>query len=170
MNRDYENDEVRDDVVFFTGIEVEHTPAYGMKTLFVTGLQPSAEIIQMAILEHCDHIYLGANQSFVRSDEWETIGEELLENGFLVTLDFPVADYEWVYEGCMILFENDNFIPQISVKIPYIKQASYNTVVKIDDKDFKASNPGVWCHMLHDLMDREKFTPWAKYTDDKPVE
>jgi hypothetical protein len=31
-------------VKFFTGTEVEHTPAYGKKTLFVVGLQPVSEI------------------------------------------------------------------------------------------------------------------------------
>ena len=40
----------------------------------------------------------------------------------------------------------------------------------IDDKDFDATNPGVWCHSLHDLMDREKFTDWGKYGLDKVLE
>ena len=43
MKRDYENGE-HDDVVFFTGIEVERTPAYGKKTLFVTGIQDTLVI------------------------------------------------------------------------------------------------------------------------------
>ena len=51
--------------------------------------------------------------------------------------------------------------------IPYIKQWNYNTMVKIDDRGFKETNPGVWCHSLHDLMDREKFTDWNKYGNDK---
>ena len=33
----------------------------------------------------------------------------------------------------------------ISVLLPYIDQQwNYNACIKIDDKDFKASNPGVW--------------------------
>jgi hypothetical protein len=43
-------------------------------------------------------------------------------------------------------------------------------MLKIDDKDFKATNPGVWCHNLHDLLDRQKFTDWAKYGLDKVIE
>ena len=43
MKRDYENG-VSDTPIFFTGIEVEKTPAYGMKTLFVTGLQEVTQI------------------------------------------------------------------------------------------------------------------------------
>ena len=33
-----------EDVKFFTGIEVEHTPAFGHKTLFVVGVQPVKDI------------------------------------------------------------------------------------------------------------------------------
>ena len=53
--------------------------------------------------------------------------------------------------------------------MPYVKQWNYNTMLKIDDKDFKASNPGVWCHRLHNLLDEEKFTDWAEYGLDKPL-
>lgn len=38
MNRDYA-DGTSDTVTFFTGTEIEKTPAFGLKTLFVTGLQ-----------------------------------------------------------------------------------------------------------------------------------
>ena len=68
-----------------------------------------------------------------------------------------------------VLVEYDNFIPQIRVPLPYIKMWNYNTMIKLDDKDFDATNPGVWCHSLHDLMDREKFTDWTKYGLDKVV-
>ena len=38
MKRDYDTGEAND-ITFFTGVEVEKTPAFGMKTLFVTGIQ-----------------------------------------------------------------------------------------------------------------------------------
>ena len=61
MKRDYENG-TSEDVTFFTGIEIEHTPAYGKKTLFVTGVQ---SVEQIAInLQGCEHIFFGANHSF----------------------------------------------------------------------------------------------------------
>jgi len=41
-------------------------------------------------------------------------------------------------------------------------------MVKIDDKTYNASNPGVWCHRVHDLMDYSKFTPWKDYQEDLP--
>ena len=112
MKRSYDTGE-QEDVQFFTGVEVEKTPAFGMKTLFVTGVQDYYAIRQKYISEECTHIFFGA---------------------------------------------------------PYIKQWGYNAMVKIDDKGFNASNPGVWCHSLHDLMDRNKFTPWSKYGLDNILE
>jgi hypothetical protein len=43
MKRDYTTGTATD-INFFVGKEVEHTPAFGMNTLFVTGIQPLAEI------------------------------------------------------------------------------------------------------------------------------
>jgi len=40
MKRDY-TDGVKEDITYFTGVEIEHTPAYGMMTLFVVGVQRS---------------------------------------------------------------------------------------------------------------------------------
>ena len=89
-----------------------------------------------------------------------------LDKGIMCSLDIPsTTNLEWFLDGELI--ENNNFIPQIRVVIPYIKQWNYNTMVKIDDRGFKETNPGVWCHSLHDLMDREKFTDWNKYGNDK---
>jgi hypothetical protein len=39
--------------------------------------------------------------------------------------------------------------------------------LKIDDKDFKATNPGVWSHSLHKLMNRNAFTDWTCYKNDE---
>jgi hypothetical protein len=37
---------------------------------------------------------------------------------------------------------------------------------RLDDSDYSHSNPGVWCHQLHDLMAKDKFTSWDEYTSD----
>jgi hypothetical protein len=46
----------------------------------------------------------------------------------------------------------------------------YNATIKLDDKDFRATNAGVWCHNLHDLQNRSVFTPWSKYTQDEVLQ
>lgn len=162
-------------VRFFVGTEVEHTPAYGMRTLFVVGVQPSTEIITIAKENNCEHIYFGANMSFPNPPvnnggdwaPWELMIQAVLEHGFWCTLDVDVSAVEGLIESG--LTENNMFIPMISVKLPYLQLLGYNATVKIDDKDFAATNPGVWCHSLHTLLDRQKFTDWSKYTKDKTL-
>ena len=172
MKRDYESG-VSDTPIMFTGIEVEKTPAFGMKTLFVTGIQDYNEVMEYYNKLECEHIFFGANHSYnpKTSDEfedWDLAIRAFLQEGILCSLDIPsTINLEWFLDGGLV--ENENFIPQIRVVVPYVKQWNYNTMVKIDDKDFKASNPGVWCHSLHDLMDREKFTDWGKYGLDKVI-
>ena len=170
MNRDYD-DGVKDDVVYFTGYEVEHTPVHGEHTLFVVGPQDPAEVIAKAKKEAVEHIYLGANQSFNidggTSGQWDELVKGLLKENYMVTLDYDVRYHEYVLEAGYN--EQNKFISMISVKLPYNDQLNYNACVKIDDKDFKASNAGVWVHYARDLQPRDKFTSWEKYENDSPI-
>ena len=173
MKRDY-TDGVNEEVTFFIGNEVEHTPAYGQKTLFIVGIHNDQVIIELAKNYGCNHIFFGANHSFNPAHNdydgwkaWEEMIQSCLDQDFLCSLDIPLSAIEEFNDGGL----NDyaNFIPQIRVPIPYIKLWNYNTMLKIDDKDFKATNPGVWSHSLHTLMDRSKFTDWNQYKNDEIV-
>jgi hypothetical protein len=174
MKRNYESG-VADSITFFTGIEIEKTPAYGMKTLFVVGVHDDQIITTMAKNNNCTHIYFGANQSFKTDGVndaqnwrmWEDMIYVCLEEGYWCTLDLDVSEVEGLLESGLV--EKCQFIPQISVKLPYLQQLGYNATIKIDDKDFKATNPGVWCHNLHDLLDRNKFTSWDQYGKDEII-
>jgi hypothetical protein len=169
--------EGHDNVRFFFGKEVEHTPAYDMDTLFVVGVQ-AVEDIKDALARstyQTDHIYFGANMSFPNPpvndfhawNSWEDMICPFLEAGMWCTLDLDVNAVEGLVESRMI--EYHHFIPMISVKLPYIKQLGYNATIKLDDQDFAATNPGVWCHSLHTLQNREVFTPWSRYTKDEVI-
>jgi hypothetical protein len=164
------NREGHENAAFFTGTEVEHTPAFGKKTLFVVGVQTSDDIA--AHIQGCEHIYFGANQSLPNYDtdargwlDWENMIQPFLKTGYLCTLDIDVKCVEGLLETG--LTEHHNFIPMISVKLPYIKLLGYNATLKLDDQDFAATNPGVWCHSIHDLQNRDHFTDWSKYTKDE---
>ena len=168
-------------VDFFTGTEVEHTPAFGLKTLFVVGVQDYHKIIEMVTeskshqdtSRHIQHVYFGANHSFPRlatNDAagwtlWESMIHNVLNAGILSTLDIDVNCVEGLLESG--LTENRRFIPMISVKLPYVQQLGYNATIKLDDKDFDATTPGVWCHRLHNLLDTKLFTSWDAYTKDE---
>lgn len=178
MERVYET-QPTEDVNFFVGTEVEHTPAHGMRTLFVVGVQPVAEIHARAVAYKCQHIYFGANMSFDVADtndaegwdRWREMIHFMLEcktiqgQKYWCTLDIDVCHVEGLHETG--LTEHSRFIPMISVKLPYTQLFNYNTTIKIDDKDFDATNPGVWCWSLRDLMDRQRFTDWSKYKEDE---
>ena len=176
MKRNYSDGE-SSDVKFFTGFEVEKTPAYDMDTLFVVGPQPLNDIIKHAEHQGSEHIYLGANQSFhvdlIQNHQgeiksWSDMVIGLLNQDYWVTLDYDVKYHNWVLE-CGFN-EYDKFISQISIKLPHIEQLNYNACIKLDDSDYDATNPGIWIHQVHDLMSREKFTKWDQYKNDDPIE
>lgn len=170
---------------FFTGVEVENSPAKGMRTLFVVGIQDVDTILRIvgdanALLDtskHIHHIYLGANMSmhylqYTDHDEWrkwDRLIEGLTQSSMIsyITVDITSNQVEGFLESTAS--ENNKVIPMVSVKLPYTRLLNYNTTIKIDDKGFDQTNPGVWCHLLHDLMDRENFTPWTAYKGDTPV-
>lgn len=173
MKRDYDSG-VTDNAVFFFGKEIEHTPAYGMDTLFVVGVHPVTVIndVLARTTYETNHIFFGANHSYnpVSSEEhheWEDMITYFLEQEYFCSLDIPLNQVEEFNDGG--LNEHNNFIPQIRIPIPYIKLWNYNTMIKIDDKDFNATNPGVWTHSLHKLKDRESFTSWDQYKNDKVI-
>ena len=52
MNREGYNEETK----FFIGTEVEHSPAYGHRTLFVIGTQPYKEVLARALNNDCPYL------------------------------------------------------------------------------------------------------------------
>ena len=102
MKRDYDSGEATE-VTFFIGTEIEKTPAYNLKTLFVVGIQ-DVEIIKKIYNEkQCQHIYLGANQSFdlvgsKSGERWANFVHDVMKFGALTTIDFDVEYAEFACE------------------------------------------------------------------------
>ena len=168
------NTEERQDVVYFTGYEVEHTVCYGMFTLFVVGTPPIKEILTKAKEANVKHIYFGTSQSFnpvaITTKEykaWDEVIIGCLKADYWVSLDFGVEHIEGVLESAYN--EYPRFVPMISVKLPYINQLNYNATLKLDDRTWGATNPGVWTHHLQSLMSKDKYTHWDQYTQDTPT-
>ena len=165
------NTEERQDVVYFTGYEVEHTICHGMFTLFVVGTPPIKEILTKAKEADVKHIYFGTSQSFnpvaITTEEYKSWDEVIigcLKADYWVSLDFGVEHIEGVLESAYN--EYPRFVPMISVKLPYINQLNYNATLKLDDRTWGATNPGVWTHHLQSLMSKDKYTHWDQYTQD----
>ena len=161
-----------DDSKFFVGTEVEHSPCHGQTTLFVVGLADIQDIETRAQANNCTHIYFGANHSFPLIDSnnepiwsaWESMIKAALRARFWCTLDLDVGCVAGLHESGLTEFAK--FVPMISVKLPYLQLLGYNATIKIDDTDFDHSNPGVWCHRLHQLMNPDRFTNWGEYESD----
>ena len=187
------------EVYYFTGREVEHTPAYGMETLFVVGIRDIDETLRLAEEHNVEHIFLGANQSYKPdgNDESEIPWTTFNKSAFITDYEPGASDdyhFGWdvfttevtrKFKGYVTLdfsvnsiqgvyeykcCEYHNFIPLISIKVPHANLLNYNTCVKIDDVGFNKSNPGVWVHRIKDLLDDNKFTPWTKYNNDKIIQ
>lgn len=168
MKRSYQNT-ATESVIFFVGEEVEHTVMYGQKTLFVVGIHPMALVERVAQSAAVKHVYLGANQSFKPELEFVDMARHLLEIGYWVTLDYPVFYQNWLNHHTDVVKHN-RFIAMISVALPNLKNLNNNTTIKIDDVGFNATNPGVWCHRLSNLMKPNQFTAWENYTQDHIIE
>jgi len=169
IKREYRNDdnESNGDAKFFVGVEVEKTAQYGQDTLFVVDIQDSYETQTFANSKGINHIYLGANKSFHMTDDWEPLIDDLLSAGYWVTIDYPVRFHNFVMRLLGNHMRSSRLIPMISVELPNVEVYNYNTILKIDDIDIDNSNPGVWCHSLHDLLDRDVFTAWDEYQGDE---
>lgn len=166
MKRDGHNS-----VAFFIGPEVEHTPAYSKKTLFVVGKQDTEAILKHAREHKVAHIFMGANHSFDASTPvapyWEDTIATLLDKGYWVSLDYPAHQHDIVLKSLSAgIWQSRIFVPLLSVRIPNIQMSSPNLTVKIDDNEFNGSNPGVWCMHFREVTDSNRFTDWTEYGTD----
>ena len=164
----------RQAVTYFTGYEVEHTICHGMYALFVVGTPLLDEILTKARELNVKHIYFGTSQSFnpksISHEEykaWDDVIIGCLQENYWVSLDFGVEHIEGVLESAYN--EYPRFVPMISVKLPYINQLNYNATLKLDDRTWGATNPGVWTHHLQSLMSKDKYTYWDQYTQDTEI-
>jgi hypothetical protein len=159
------------DYPFETGPCQDHSLAKGRRTLFVNGVQDYATIREWAIVKDVSHIHFGSDGSFhtngVNDAEgwasWQGMIVPFLQEKWLCTLELDLSEIEGLIEDGLCEF--NNFIPLISAKVPYISLLNYNAVIKIDDRN--QSNPGVWYHRVHTLMDTDKFVPNQFFIDDE---
>ena len=93
---------------------------------------------------------------------------KLLDKGYWVTIDYPHAMHEQVKKNFKTVWTHEKFIPFCSVIFPN-SEGDDNLCIKVDDTDFKATNPGVWVYYASELKDRKKFTSWDEYGKDQPI-
>jgi len=151
------------DAVFFTGIEIEDTPHRGKPVLFVVGDQSFESIVSRANDHLINVVYIGANHSFTKSDNTVATVKALLDHGIEVTYDFTVSDAEWVKDQFADYISHPSLTFMASVKFPYADSFLSNTVLKIDDTDFQATNSAVWTIPLRGVTNLALRTDWNEY-------
>ena len=170
MLRQYETG-TTDTVKVFSGLEVEHTPAFGKQTLFLATNELTFDQIQeLAVKVNAEAIYYGANRTFMHN-----IGTQVaqmmkfLDMGYYVTIDYQYNLHDEVKKRFSAVWNKDKFIPFCSVIFENSDEDS-NLCFKIDDIDFDKTNPGVWTMSMADFKKKAGFTSWNDYKKDKPME
>ncbi len=159
------------DVTVFSGIEVEHTPAYGKQTLFLARNDLTFDQIQeCAVMANAEAIYYGANRSYIHGHYMQVPQiMKFLEHGYYVTVDYPFELHQMVGQKFALIWKHEKFIPFCSIIMPDSEEDS-SLCFKIDDIDFNKTNPGVWTMNMKDFKDKAGFTKWDEYIKDEPIE
>jgi len=170
MDRDYKTGK-SDSVGIFSGIEIEHTPAYGKQTLFLARNDLIfGQIVQLAKKENAEAIYFGANRSFMHNIvNTQQLIKRLMDEGYWCTIDYQYNVHTDVKERFAEIWHEEKFIPFCSIIFPKSEDDD-NLCIKVDDIDFNKTNPGVWTMSMKDFKDKAGFTKWDDYKKDEPIE
>jgi len=170
MKRNYTTG-VKKDVTVFSGIEVEHTPAYGKQTLFLARNDLTFDQIQeCAVMVGAEAIYYGANRSYMHSHFQQVLQViKFIEHGYYVTVDYPFELHQLVSQKYALTWKHQKFIPFCSIIMPNSEEDT-SLYFKIDDIDFNKTNPGVWAMGMKDFKDKAGYTKWEDYKKDEPIE
>ena len=170
MKRTYSTG-IKKDVTVFSGIEVEHTPAYGLQTLFLARNDLTFDQIQeLAVMSNAEAIYYGANKSYMHNQFMQVPQIiKFLEHGYYVTVDYPYELHQLVSQKYALTWKHKKFIPFCSIIMPDSEEDT-SLYFKIDDTDFNKTNPGVWTMGMKDFKSKAGYTIWDDYKKDEPIE
>ncbi len=171
MYRDYNSGHFgNESVKAFTGLEIEHTLAYGKQTLFLASNGfDTDQVLALATLHDCEAVYYGANRTFQYNIGTHVFQmKKLLEHGYYVTIDYRYAYHEEVKSRFALIWNEPKFIPFCSI---IFKDSDDDKQLhfKIDDVTFRHSNPGVWTMSMKNFKDKSGFTDWDQYSKDEII-
>jgi len=170
MDRDYKTGR-SDSVGIFSGFEVEHTPAFGKKTLFLARNDLLFDqIVDLAQEVNAEAIYFGANRNFMHNIvNTPHLIKRLMDKGYWCTIDYQYSVHEDVKERFADIWNEEKFIPFCSIIFPNSENDD-NLCIKVDDVDFNKTNPGVWTMTMDNFKQASGFTSWEHYKQDEPIE
>ena len=106
MLRNYETG-VKDNVKVFSGLEVEHTPAFGKQTLFLARNDLTYEQIkELCVKVDAEAVYYGANRTYLNNVANQPLQiNKLLTDGYFVTIDYQYEIHDLFL--CLLLLWYD---------------------------------------------------------------
>ena len=147
-------------MTFYIGPEVNQTPAFSKRTLFVEDFQDTKIIESTAREYKTPHISLAANETFSLEYDWDAQLTALLDRGFMVTLEYPVELHSrLILNLSRGVLQSRNFVPLPCVLISKMSTLNPNLTLKIDDM----SGDGVWAMHYHQVMDSNRFTAASEF-------
>lgn len=160
----------KDEVVYAVGPEVEHTPVFSSKTLFVNGIRSVSQMTEFAEKNSCKHVCLGAFDSFQKNKKWDEIIAQLLDTGLYVSLHYPADANDFLLEALAAnVWGHPHFIPVVVISMPGIADLSKNLMLKVGDDCQNELNPGVWTIPMREVLDSNRFTPWGDFNNIMPI-
>ena len=94
---------------------------------------------------------------------------KFLDKGYYVTIDYPYNLHDEVKKRFKLIWNREKFIPFCSI-IFADSEEDDNLCIKIDDKDFNKTNPGVWTMSMNHFKQSSGFTSWKEYKQDEPIQ
>ena len=141
-------------MTFYIGTEVNHTPAFSKRTLFVEDFQTNESIEKMAREYKTPHISLAANNTFVLENNWNNQLVHLLDRGFMVTLEYPAELHDiLILDLSKGVLQSRNFVPLPRVHIDGLATINPNLTIKIND----VNGDGFWTMHFHQIMDSNRY-------------
>ena len=170
MLRDYKTG-VKEDVKVFSGKEIEHTPAYGLQTLFLARNDLTYEQVKDLCVEvNAEAVYYGANRTFLNNFANQPLQiNRLLNDGYYVTIDYQYKLHDEVKKRYSAVWQHEKFIPFCSIIFENSEEDT-KMCFKIDDVDFNKTNKGVWAMSMQDFKSKAGYTEWEQYKQDQPIE
>ena len=170
MLRDYSTG-VKEDVRVFSGKEIEHTPAYGLQTLFLARNDLTYEQIKdLCVMVNAEAVYYGANRTFLNNVANQPLQiNRLLNDGYYVTIDYQYNIHDEVKKRYSAVWQHEKFIPFCSIIFANSEEDT-KMCFKIDDVDFNKTNKGVWAMGMEDFKSKAGYTKWEQYKQDQPIQ
>jgi hypothetical protein len=159
---------------YIVGPEVEHTAAYGKKTLILNTIE-NLDLIDAVYDEmKCEHIYLELTYALRTSKtptktiaDYKNLARRFLKRDITVTIDVPndiageFADLVKQYKNCVL---------NVAIQLPDMHKLGDRVSMKFVGGEDGNKSGGVYVMDLDAIRKQKNFTPWSAYDVDVKIE